>query len=312
MVVSRFLGSAILLATLAGCAGGAAGPTNFGPSAGPMPPAPLPRYALGDQFFFSDGHSELVVGVQNGTIQWQDDLGNRWTGSADFTLPPTQRQTQAFSEKVSHNGKPTEMWPLRPNSSGSTAATHEVTGTLSKRTDTIHSNRRCSVDGTEKVTVEAGPFLTYRIFCDRYALGSWEQRSTIWYAPELGHPIRFRDRYKRFSGSDYDLVAVALSLEAIPDPYRDAAEDAWRDALESTPSGTKASWNSADGRHSLSVTPVKTFRSRAQQFCRQFTMEMVVDGFTRRGNSVACRGAGGNWTYTSPRVRVRMPAGGGA
>lgn len=312
MVVSRFLTSALLLAALAGCAGGAAGPVSHGPSAGVLPPAPLPRYTLGDQFFFSDGHSELVTGLKNGTVTWQDDLGNTWTGSADFTLPPTQRQTLAFSETVSHNGKPSEMWPLKSGSSGSTAASHDVTGALTKRTETIHSNRRCSVDGTERLTIEAGQFTTYRIICDRYSLGSWEQRSTIWYAPELGHPVRFRDRYKRFSGSDYDLVATAFSFDAIPETHRDAAEDAWRDALESTPSGTTASWKSPDGRHSISVTPVKTFRSRSQQFCRQFSMELVVDGFSRRGNSVACRGAGGNWTYTSPRVRVRMPAGGGA
>lgn len=66
-------------------------------------------------------------------------------------------------------------------------------------------------------------------------------------------------------------------------------------ALENTPSGTAATWVSPTGDSRFDVTPVKTYRTKDNRYCREYE-EKITDSKgieVRRG--IACRVGKANW-----------------
>lgn len=74
-----------------------------------------------------------------------------------------------------------------------------------------------------------------------------------------------------------------------------AVQQVFMRALEKSLSGTTVSWRDPDGQDRLEVTPVRTFRVKSGQFCRQFERTQVVQGVARSDQGIACREAGGYW-----------------
>jgi surface antigen len=69
-------------------------------------------------------------------------------------------------------------------------------------------------------------------------------------------------------------------------------EAALQQALESTVSGESLPWLTADdGVGEGSVQPVRTYKSTAGQWCREYRIEVTVDGAARSERGIACRAA---------------------
>ena len=74
-----------------------------------------------------------------------------------------------------------------------------------------------------------------------------------------------------------------------------AVQRVFLQALEKSASGTTVSWENPDGRSRIEVTPVRTFRIKSGQFCRQFERLHVLQGVARNDQGIACREADGFW-----------------
>lgn len=66
-------------------------------------------------------------------------------------------------------------------------------------------------------------------------------------------------------------------------------------ALENAPVGNSIEWRNPDNGHYGSVTPTRTFRSEAGQYCREYTQTVVVGGEKQQAYGRACRKPDGQW-----------------
>lgn len=70
--------------------------------------------------------------------------------------------------------------------------------------------------------------------------------------------------------------------------------------LEKELSGTTVNWENPDSGGRGSITPVRTYKSRSGQYCREFEAERIVGDESIAEQGIACREGDGNW-----RVKVR-------
>ena len=141
-------------------------------------------------------------------------------------------------------------------------------------------------------------------------------------------PIRFRSllRKKRRHAFSHYVVPVALAaslfLAVVLVIRQDTVDRQMQDqllqmrqeiaslkhqTLENTPSGKAASWVAPVGQTRAEVTPLKTFRTKDNRFCREYEERLEdADGVEiRRG--IACRTGKGHWPDLT-----QMPSGSGA
>ena len=71
-------------------------------------------------------------------------------------------------------------------------------------------------------------------------------------------------------------------------------------ALESEISGTEVSWTNPDSGNFGKMVPVRTWRTKSGQYCREFQESITIDGATNVERGVACRTDDGLW-----KVRMR-------
>jgi anti-sigma factor RsiW len=91
---------------------------------------------------------------------------------------------------------------------------------------------------------------------------------------------RLDERLARSAAAERE-ARVEASLEA-----------ALQQALESTVSGESLPWLAADdGLATGSVRPVRTYKSTGGQWCREYRIEVTVDGEARSERGIACRSA---------------------
>jgi surface antigen len=77
------------------------------------------------------------------------------------------------------------------------------------------------------------------------------------------------------------------------------AQQAARNALESTPSGTTTTWKNPDNGHSGAVTPKRTYQTASGQYCREYTQAINVGGKKQMSYGTACRQPDGQWKIVS-------------
>lgn len=86
---------------------------------------------------------------------------------------------------------------------------------------------------------------------------------------------------------------LALAAEAEREARLEASlEAALQQALESTISGESLPWladGASDGAGA--VQPVRTYKSSAGQWCREYRIEVTIDGEARSERGIACRAA---------------------
>ncbi len=66
------------------------------------------------------------------------------------------------------------------------------------------------------------------------------------------------------------------------------------DALETYPTGRTSSWNNPDSGAQYSVTPTRTYQQSSQP-CREYEMDVYMDGQRDVVTGIACRNARGQW-----------------
>jgi len=69
--------------------------------------------------------------------------------------------------------------------------------------------------------------------------------------------------------------------------------------LEHNSSGDQTSWSNPDSRHHGTITPVRTYRKPAGQYCREYQQTVTIDGKTEQAYGRACRQQDGSWKITN-------------
>ena len=267
-------------------------------SGGPvLPPAPLPEYGVGDAFAFDNNRVHTVAAVDGATIRWDAGADFRYATLRNFALPRLswswkRNDGTTASGTAKSDVAPEALWPLKVGNRTAYSSSDTYRDGDDKPSSYLQE-WKCWVAGTETVEVPAGRFDTFEIVCDRRYGGHWAQRSRWYYAPAAGHYVR---RVLDFSGADsqkMDRVAYGprpLSLPAAAARLR--AETVQR-ALEKTKSGQTVTANG--GGYAVAVTPLRTVRTPAGAFCRDYRQEISVRGRTSQQQGSACRDGKGIW-----------------
>lgn len=93
----------------------------------------------------------------------------------------------------------------------------------------------------------------------------------------------------------YSIQQELARIAAARAADHEAAHRTLAQALEKSVSGTTVSWRNPDTGSRVEVTPVRTFRIKSGQYCRQFERLVVIQGETESDQGIACREAGGDW-----------------
>jgi surface antigen len=74
--------------------------------------------------------------------------------------------------------------------------------------------------------------------------------------------------------------------------------------LDQTPDGTTVEWKAEKTRFVSRLTPQKSF-TNGQRPCREITIESDAHDRYLRGLYTLCKGANGEWQFTTPGVRQK-------
>lgn len=280
-------------------------PQSPGPQ---LSPAPLPSYSKGTTFVYSDGRWETVAGTSQGVATWSDDRDNVSSGSPDFTYRPskweskTRSVTRQFGPRTDvYTQSATTLWPLRTGN----VANYSETGTWIEKDGTDSSYQTawsCAVEGTERISVMAGDFDTYKIACQRYYVSGGNKRSNLreaktWnYAPEVGHYVLATTRYYYDKKPRrQELLAVLPPLNGLSAEARRQMERSFQQALERKKSGQSVSWSSAKLRASVETMPTKTFKTPDGTYSRRYVQKLTLPDGQRTYYGMAVRNSSGVW-----------------
>ena len=285
---------------LIGCS---SAPQPAGPN---MASAPLPSYAPGTTYVYSNGSWETVAAVSPQMITWQNHRGNIYNRYPDFTYrsvnwKTSKRQGNRRFGPFSYyfvNGS-NSLWPLKPGniSSFKEMVTSHKIGHAAK---SYQVNWTCEVIGTERVAVMAGEFNTWRIDCKRYndfqdpSKARVREFRTWYYAPELEHYVLTERRYTgRKANRRLELLAVLPPLEKLPDATRDRMNRAFQSALEYKKRGETTAWSVPNTAWSGQIAPTRTFRLADGGFSRQYIQKVNYPDGQRIYPGLAVRNANG-------------------
>lgn len=280
-------------------------PQSPGPQ---LSPAPLPSYSKGTTFVYSDGRWETVAGTSQGVATWSDDRDNVSSGSPDFTYRPskweskTRSVTRQFGPRTDvYTQSATTLWPLRTGN----VANYSETGTWIEKDGTDSSYQTawsCAVEGTERISVMAGDFDTYKIVCQRYYVSGGNKRSNLreaktWnYAPEVGHYVLATTRYYYDKKPRrQELLAVLPPLNGLSAEARRQMERSFQQALERKKSGQSVRWSSAKLRASVETMPTKTFKTVEGTYSRRYVQKLNLPDGQRTYYGMAVRNSSGVW-----------------
>src|SRR3954468_20822655 len=89
-------------------------------------------------------------------------------------------------------------------------------------------------------------------------------------------------------------VAGGLIGKNIGSKMDEAARLKAAQALQSTPTGDRATWQNPDSGNQYVVTPTRTYEASGTP-CRDYTIDAKVDGKPEKIQGSACRQADGTW-----------------
>lgn len=142
-VSAGLVGTATLLAMLAGCGSDRPGP------AATLPPALLPAYGIGDTYQFGDGSADTVVATSADQVWWHGKDGSYIT-SRDVLMPTLAWTTGASQGERRIGAGGVLLFPLQGNASVQFTATRSVRQAANATPQTTQENWRCAVTGTAR------------------------------------------------------------------------------------------------------------------------------------------------------------------
>ncbi|GAB5469659.1 MAG: hypothetical protein Kilf2KO_26890 [Rhodospirillales bacterium] len=173
-----------------------------------MAPAPLPSYRPGQSFRFSDGQSLRVVSSDAGRVVWRDQDGGQRVTARNFVVPTLEAAGMERAVVNDAGG----LWPLQVGKSDRMRIARTKVEPNGVRVSQGARNYNCRVSNTERITVAAGSYETYRVQCNRFSnSGKRLVETRVWhYAPAVGHFVR-RDDIDRKTGWRERVELVGLS-----------------------------------------------------------------------------------------------------
>lgn len=101
--------------------------------------------------------------------------------------------------------------------------------------------------------------------------------------------------------SERQVEQALARLESRDQADRLALDAAVNQGLEQNVSGIPLDWHNPDTGSRGEVTPIRTFKSTAGQWCREYEATLVVDDQNQVRRAIACREQNGQW-----RTRVAL------
>jgi len=270
--------------------------------------ASLPTYRQGTTFIYSDGSWETVVANSANEVTWRDHRGYVSSGSADFTRRRAEWQTRTrqgsrqFEERKDlWVRQKTSLWPLQIGNE----ASYSETGAWQQKGEeenTYRTNWACEVVGTERVSVMAGEFDTWKIECKRYTASRFASRSLLreiktWnYSPEIGHYILATQQY--FDGKApkrLELLAVLPPLDGLSALAKSQIQSKFQKALEFNKSGEPLKWSLANSTLAGEFMPTGTFRLEDGRYARRYIQVLNRPQGQQAYYGMAVRDTKGRW-----------------
>lgn len=252
----------------------------------------LPRYTPGDNFTYSDGRTETVIEVSGEMIRWRNDLGFVFSQLPNPILPRMSWQRDGRRGETTLDALPDLLWPLQAGAAAEFVARRRVIEADGTRHDFVQ-HWRCRVAAPEAIALPAGRFDSWPLFCERRDdLGQLREKRRWWYSPMVGHVVA-TEEMRDGVFSRRELIAWRR-LEPGPEPTDNPAAVLFQQALEKVASGQELSWTSPDGRHKVTVAPLRTFQREAL-YCRDFRLTTVLDGRPNGEQATACRSPDAVW-----------------
>jgi surface antigen len=72
-------------------------------------------------------------------------------------------------------------------------------------------------------------------------------------------------------------------------------EQTSQNSLEKNPDGMAATWQNPNSGHAGSITPVRTYQTANNQYCREYRQVIQIDGRAEEALGTACRQNDGSW-----------------
>lgn len=200
---------------LSGCSSiGNIGDTFSGSSApeNRLAPAPVPIYAAGDTFVYSENGQatrEQVVSVAPDRVVWTNDSGLIWTKDAALVTPQLRWSSHPELGRGQQTiiGSPEQLFPLQEGN----VIAYSVRGSAENAPAGWQEEHRCAVSGQEDVEVPAGTYTTFRIDCQRK-----DFLDTYFYSPVVqNYVLRIRDFGT--GASRKELLSVTLANDRTRD-----------------------------------------------------------------------------------------------
>jgi hypothetical protein len=270
--------------------------------------APLPVYKKGKTFIYSNGTWETVTASSQALVTWRDHRGYVSSGSPDFTRrradwqTKTRQGTRQFGpRKDLWIKKKTSLWPLQIGN----AATYSETSTRRRKDEPEKSsqyNWSCEVAGTERVSVMAGAFDTWKIVCKRYSTprnptkARVREVQTWYYAPEIGHYVLTTNQYFTSKPAKrLELLAVLPPLDGLSASARRRMDTAFQKAMEFNKSGQSVPWSLPGTSVSGEIKPTATFRLEDGRYFRRYVQVFNLPQGQQIYYGLAVRDAKGKW-----------------
>ena len=95
--------------------------------------------------------------------------------------------------------------------------------------------------------------------------------------------------------ADYRVEQELSRIEMVRLADKQAKEAALFEALEKNISGRTVAWENPDSGRSGSITPVRTFKNRQGQWCREYAASEVLGADEVSRRAIACRLPEGVW-----------------
>ncbi|MDH3661570.1 MAG: hypothetical protein OEU92_16335 [Alphaproteobacteria bacterium] len=281
-----------LIAFLTGCLG-QQGPEPQVVSHVSLPAAGLPHYQPGTRYQFDNGRLETVAHTAGEKVTWT--FGRKGSTKEvryrNPAMPPLERTSKSSTTESTIAAPPDSLWPLQP---GNTV--HFTEKQLQVKSDGTRKSRRrawsCSVDKAVRIHTKAGIYDSFPIECSRQSNSAkmrWYETKRWFYAPSVGHYVRFEHERRRKPTKVYELVAIGDldGMHAAIDPELAAVI---QPALERNRSNQPLTEMVKSG-YQVTVTPTETWRNRTGRYCRDYVIE--TEGSRVEGS--ACRQTDGVW-----------------
>ena len=170
-----------------------------------MQPSDLPSFAIGDSFTFDNPDETWTVsGIQDGLVIWRSSLGgSRKTVFAPF-VPPiewTAKGNAAGEERLTGWGD--GLFPLK----GGKKTEFRTRARMNGQADATPFEWKCYSGNPRKVTVKAGAYAAYPLFCRRNDGLTMQS----FYAPEVNAPLMITQRKRPAPAETRELVGFKLA-----------------------------------------------------------------------------------------------------